>query len=579
MDASERPPVTETPDLHGAFPRLSAHQIEVLSAHGRRRRTQRGEVLCRQGDQACDFFVILDGKVAVVDEFGTDERLIRVHGPGRFVGELGLLTGQAVFLTAVVREPGEVLVVPLDRLRALVTRDTQLGDVILRAFLIRRSLLVGLGAGLRIVGSRYSPDARRLREFACRNRLPHRWIDLEDDRNAEALLRNLGVAPGETPVVIWRGREVLRNPSNAELAQLIGLRRPLDQTAGCDLVVVGAGPAGLAAAVYGASEGLVTVVVDAIAMGGQAGTSPRIENYLGFPSGISGAELMERAVIQARKFGARLSVPAGATALEQRDGQHVVRLEDGTALPSRTVLIATGARYRRPAVPRLEEFEGTSVFYAATQVEAQLCEGRPVAVAGGGNSAGQATLFLARHAARVHLMIRGDDLGRSMSRYLVDRIEQDPRVDVMRRTEVRELIGDGSLEALVVEDNRTGERRRIEARALFVFIGAEPHARWLGDEVALDDHGFVLTGPDAARAGRGGQREDLDRPPYQLETSRPGVFAAGDVRSGSVKRVAAAVGEGSMVVRLVHQYLEETGAPASASFVATPRPAPRRHAT
>jgi thioredoxin reductase (NADPH) len=538
----------ETPDLDGAFPRLSEQQLLALEAQGERRRVRQGEVLYREGDERCDFYVVLEGQVAILEGYGGAVRVVAVHGPRRFLGELGLLTGQAAFLTAVAVEPGEVLVVPVERLRELVSQDAAFGDLVLRAYLIRRSMLIELGAGFRIVGSRYSPATRRLREFAARNRLPHRWIDLEKDKEAEALLRQLGVAPEETPVVIWRGEQVLRNPSNAELARAIGLPAPRPGGAVCDLVIVGAGPAGLAAAVYAASEGLATVTLDAIATGGQAGTSPRIENYPGFPSGISGSELTERTVIQAEKFGARISVPAEATALEQRDGHHLVRLDDGPAVEGRTVVVATGARYRKLAVPRLEEFEGTSVHYAATHVEAQLCHGDPVAVVGGGNSAGQAAVFLTRHAARVSLLIRGSDLGRSMSRYLADRIERTPGIEVLRHTEVRELVGEGTLEAVGVQDNRTGGRRSLKARALFVFVGAEPHTRWLGDRLALDDHGFVLTGADAVR--------DDGRQPLLLETSLPGVFAAGDVRSGSIKRVTSAVGEGAMAIRLAHEYLE-----------------------
>jgi thioredoxin reductase (NADPH) len=538
----------ETPDLDGAFPRLSEQQLLALEAHGERRRVRQGEVLYREGDERCDFYVVLEGQVAILEGYGGAVRVVAVHGPRRFLGELGLLTGQAAFLTAVALEPGEVLVVPVERLRELVSQDAAFGDLVLRAYLIRRSMLIELGAGFRIVGSRYSPDTRRLREFAARNRLPHRWIDLEKDKEAERLLRQLGVAPEETPVVIWRGEQVLRNPTNAELARAIGLPAPKPGGTVCDLVIVGAGPAGLAAAVYAASEGLATVTFDAIATGGQAGTSPRIENYPGFPSGISGSELTERTVIQAEKFGADINVPAEATALEQRDGHHLVRLDDGQAVEGRTVVVATGARYRKLPVPRLEEFEGTSVHYAATHVEAQLCHGDPVAVVGGGNSAGQAAVFLMKHAARVSLLIRGGDLGRSMSRYLADRIERPPGIEVLRHTEVRELVGEGALEAVVVEDNRTGSRRRLEARALFVFIGAEPHTGWLGDRLALDDRGFILTGADAV--------PDDGRQPFLLETSLPGVFAAGDVRSGSIKRVTSAVGEGAMAIRLAHEYLE-----------------------
>src|SRR5919107_986914 len=389
VNVGTREPLTETSDLYGAFPRLSEAQIEALAEHGEWRRTRREEVLFREGDKRYDFFVILEGKVAVVDPDGGEESVIAVHGPRRFLGELSLLTGQAAFFTAVVAEPGEVLMVPVDRLRALVAQDPALGDLILRAYLLRREMLIGLGAGFQIVGSRYSSDTRRLREFAARNRLPHRWIDLEEDEAAETLLRQLGVAPEETPVVIWGGR-VLRNPSTQELARTLGLQVPSVAQDMYDLLVVGAGPPGVAAAVHGASEGLGTVALDGGATGGQAGTSSWIENYLGFPSGVSGAELADRAVIQAEKFGAGINVPAEAVSLGQKDGYYVVRLADGTEICSRTVLIATGARYRKLPVPRLEEFEGASVYYAATLMEARVCRGERGAVVGGGNSAGQA---------------------------------------------------------------------------------------------------------------------------------------------------------------------------------------------
>lgn len=544
----------ETPDPYGAYPRLSDEQITALAAHGERRRTKRGEILFREGDRDYDFFVILEGLVAVVEESRPERRLIAVNGAGRFLGELSLLTGQAAFATAEVCEPGEVLRLPVERFRALVSKDPVLGDLILRVYFLRRSLLIGLGAGFRIVGSCYSPDTRRLREFAARNRLPHTWIDLEEDDESERLLRELGVSPAQTPVVIWH-EHVLRNPSNAELARIVGLPVPSSVDAVWDLVIVGAGPAGLAAAVYGASEGLATLAVDAVATGGQAATSPLVENYLGFPSGISGAELAERATIQARKFGARISVPAQAMALEHREGHHLVRLDVGEAVCGRTVVIATGARYRKLDVSRLEDFEGESIHYAATVTEAQLCRGEPVAVVGGGNSAGQAAMFLATHAAHVTLVVREADLGVHMSRYLADEIQRTPGVDVVLHAEVRELIGGQSLEGLVVEDTRSGRRRSIEARALFVFIGADPYTRWLQEEVALDDGGYILTGSDVAPSAPIAAPDQMPRQPLPLETSRPGVFAAGDVRSGSIKRVSSAVGEGAMAVSLVHEYL------------------------
>jgi thioredoxin reductase (NADPH) len=541
----------ETPDHDGAFPRLDDDHIRRLERMGRRRRTEAGEVLFREGDEDYDFFVVLEGRVAIVAHQGTEERLFAVHGPGRFLGELGLLTGQAALFTAVVHEPGEVLQVPAQRVRELVAEDVEFCDLVLRAYIQRREMLIGIGAGLTIIGSHYSPEARRLREFAARNRLPHRWVDLERDAEAEALLQRLGVPPQDTPVVIWRGTEVLRNPSPAELARVLGLRRDDPHRELCDLVVVGAGPAGLAASVYGASEGLATVSVEGTATGGQAATSSRIENYLGFPSGISGAELADRARVQADKFGARITVPAEATGLQQHDDGYVVTLDDGSEVAARAVVIATGAQYRRLPVPRLEEFEQTSVYYAATVTEAQACAGDPIVIVGGGNSAGQATMFLSRNAASVRLVVRDGDLAKSMSRYLVDRIEHNPKVEVMTTTEVRQLLGDGTLEAVVVENNRTGEREIVEAKAMFVFIGARPRTGWLDGQVALDDKGFVLTGQEAAPPG--GSPQGLVN--EFLETSLPGIFAAGDVRHGSIKRVASAVGEGSMSVRLVHDHL------------------------
>jgi thioredoxin reductase (NADPH) len=549
MEVGEHSPSAETPDRNGAFPRLSERQIDALARDGARHKTSPGEILFDQADARYDFFVVLSGKVATIVDRGTEaERLIAVHGARRFLGEVSLLTGQPAFYAAVVEEPGEVLQVPVERLLQIVSRDAAVGDLLMRAYLLRRELLTGLGTGLKIVGSRFLPDTRRLRDLAMRNRLPHRWIDPERDPGAETLLQRLGVAPEETPLVIW-GDRVLRNPSNAELAAAVGLRELGARAAVSDLVVVGAGPAGLAATVYGASEGLATVTLDGVATGGQAATTSQIENYLGFPSGISGAELAERATIQARKFGARIAVGSEAVALERRNGGHAIVLGDGTTLETRTVVIATGARYRRLPGERFERFEGAGVYYAATFIEAQLCVGEAVAVVGDGNSAGQATLFLAGHTRLVQLILRHDDLRRGMSRYLADRIERTPGVEVLREAEVREPIGGDALEGVVVEYLPSGERRQLDVRALFVFIGAAPCTGWLAGAVALDRRGYVLTGPDAAPAAA------HDGAPRLLETSEPGVLAAGDVRGSSIKRVASAVGEGAMAVRLVHEHL------------------------
>jgi thioredoxin reductase (NADPH) len=541
--------ITETPDLQGAYHRLSDTQIAALSGQGERRSTQPGEILFAEGQRGCDFHVVLAGHVASVEGHGTpEERIISVHGRGRFLGELSLLTGEGSFYTAMSLDAGEVLAVPVARLRELIDRDPAFGDLVLRAFLLRRSILIGLGAGLRVVGSRYSPDTRRVRDFAARNRIPLRWLDLETDPAAEAMLAQFGVTPDDTPIVVVYGR-LLRNPGNAELAAAIGLPAPSAQQAGCDVLVVGAGPAGLSAAVYAASEGMQVTVLDGVAAGGQAGTSSRIENYLGFPAGISGGELAERAVLQAEKFGARFAVPAEAAAIAAESSCYRVRLADGTSLESTSVVIATGARYRRLDVPRLDYFEKMSVYYAASQAEALMCQRDPVAIVGGGNSAGQAAVFLSAHANCVRLIVREHDLGEHMSRYLVDQVTRLPNVQVMLDSEVRELHGDQALEAITVAGISTGERRVLPTRALFVFIGAVPCTGWLGGLVDLDDRGFVRTGAGALTAAGGADRTG----PLPLETSRPAIFAVGDVRSGSAKRVAAAVGEGAMAIRFAFE--------------------------
>jgi thioredoxin reductase (NADPH) len=503
--------LAEPVDRNGAFPRLTGEQRARLRAVGRTRAVESGEVLFRDGDAGYDFFVVESGAIAIVEGYGHENRVIAVHGPHRFLGEINLIAGSPAYLSAVVRDAGEVIQVPADRLRTLLAEDEELSNLILRAFMSRRSILIDIGAGVKVVGSRYQQDTRRVRTFLARNRVPYHWMDLEVDEEAEALLRGLGVTACETPVLI-AGEQVLRNPSNAEIGSILGLGSRGAAPPMCDLIIVGAGPAGLAAAVYGASEGLDTQVIDKVAFGGQASTSARIENYLGFPTGISGSELAERAIIQASRFG---------------------------------------AQYRKLDLPDLDRFEGLGVYYAATQAEAHLCAGDPVVIVGGGNSAGQAAMFLSQQASSCHLMIRGGDLGKSMSRYLIDELEQREQVELVTYSEVVELKGSDALEAIVVSDRRTNQRRELACRALFVFIGADPHTEWLRGHVAMDEHCFLLTGRDV-------QGEDLtaySTEPFFLETSRPGIFAVGDVHAGSIKRVASAVGEGSMAVRLVHQRL------------------------
>lgn len=540
---------TEPENVGGAFPRLTDAQLAKIRSVGTVRAVETGEILFREGDRAYDFFVVEAGYVTIVQDYGGENRVIAVHGPGRFLGELNLLTGAPPLLSAIVRDPGSVVEVPVSKLRGLVARNEDLSNLILRAFLARRTILIDRGAGVRLIGSRFSRDAERLREFLRRNRMPYQWLDLEQDEDAAAMLEALAVAPEDTPVVIGAG-DVLRNPTTAQLAELLGLGARGAPPALCDLIIVGGGPAGLAAAVYGASEGLDTQLIDELAFGGQASTSARIENYLGFPTGISGSELAERAMLQARRFGARLVVPAQAQRLTHEDGNFAIEVAEGPTVRGRSIIVATGASYRRLDVPGFDRFEMGGIFFAATQAEGMLCAGDPVVVVGGGNSAGQAAMFLSQRAGSTTLVVRGPDLSKSMSRYLINEIEEREQIEVLTCTEVIELKGEGDvLEALVLRDARTGAQRELDCRALFVFIGAEPHTDWLRGHVALDDHGFVLTGRDVQAESITGER------PLFLETSQIGIFAAGDVHAGSVKRVASAVGEGSMAVQLVHQRL------------------------
>jgi thioredoxin reductase (NADPH) len=552
FDVSDRltPGLEESDEADGALPRLSDEQLERLREVGEVRPVQPNEHLIRVGDTNYDFFVVTSGRVEVVQGNGDRQRPIAVFHSRRFLGELNFLTGSRANLPSVVREEGEVIQVPAATLRQIVKDDERLANVILTAFLVRRSFLIETGAGVKVIGSRYSPDARRLREFLARNRMPHQWMDLEEDAEADTFLRALSVAPAETPVVV-SGDTVLRNPSNAKLAAMLGLSARGLPPALCDLVIVGGGPAGLAAAVYAASEGLDTQAIDAVAFGGQAGTSSRIHNYLGFPGGITGNELAERAKLQAAKFGTRLVVPAEAVALTRDNGHCVIELSSGETVNGRTVIIATGAQYHRLGVPNIGAYEGVGVHYAATEAEAQQCSQAPVVIVGGGNSAGQAAVFLSRRTASCHLLIRGDDLGKSMSRYLVAEIERR-EISVMTQSEIVELKGGSALEGVVVCDTITGERRELEAKAVFVFIGASPHTYWLGDQVTTDDHGFLVTGRDVKAGDLAAYGEER---PFLLETSQPGVFAVGDVRAGSTKKVASAVGEGAMAIQLVHARL------------------------
>ncbi|MGH9024673.1 MAG: FAD-dependent oxidoreductase [Acidimicrobiia bacterium] len=542
-----------------AAPFLDDRALAELAEFGEERPIAVGDVLFRAGDQFYDFVVILEGEVEVVRSEQDHETLIVVHGSGRFLGELNLLTGQRVYLTARVSKPGRILAIPPDRFRELLSSKPDIADVIFRALVARRERLrTGVARDIvRIVGSRYSADALALRAFAARARVPHMWTDLEESDDVEVLLAGMGLRPRDTPVVVTP-TAVLRHPSPGEFAEHLGLTFHAPPGYTFDLVVVGTGPAGLASAVYGASEGLDTISLDAAGSGGQAGASSRIENYVGFPNGISGDELAANAAIQAQRLGAKLNAPCVVSGLRTEAGFHVVELEDGSEIPARTVIIASGARYQRLGVADRERFEGAGLYYAATDLEVRTCGGQPAIVVGGGNSAGQAAIYLAQQRSNVLIAIRGDNLASKMSRYLVQRIEADPRIDVRTCTEVRGLEGDTRLERVVLEHALSHTRWMVPCSGLFCFIGADPATAWLDGVVALDDRGFVLTDrslPDELIRGP----SFIDRAPLPFETSVPGMFAVGDVRNGSLKRVAAAVGEGSSAVRSVHEYLAGSG--------------------
>jgi thioredoxin reductase (NADPH) len=553
--ASGSNPPPGPPPSDVAWPTFDAATLDELVSFGEIRSVARGDVLFRAGEETPDFFVVLEGEAEIIRQMDSGDVVIATHGAGRFLGELNLLTGQRTYLTARMSEPGRLLAIDLVTFRRLLGVKPEFSDTVFKAFLARRELLrSGEGAGaIRIVGSRYSPEAMALRAFASRSRLAHTWIDIEDVDDAPVFLASLGVRPRDVPVVLTP-TAVLRHPSPGEFAAHLGLTYRTIPGYLSDLVVVGTGPAGLAAAVYGASEGLETIALDAVALGGQAGASSRIENYVGFPNGISGGDLVGRAAIQAMRLGARLNAPCDVAGLRLDEGFHVVVLADGSEISTRAVIVASGARYRRLEVDDLERFEGAGVYYAATELEARVCRGSEVIVVGGGNSAGQASLYLAQQGSPVSLVVRRRELSETMSQYLIARIEADPRIAVLQHTEVRGLAGATHLEEVTLEDNHSGARRTVACQGLFCFIGAVPATAWLGDGVSLDRSGFVLTDRSLPEATAGAAAFG-GRDPLPLETSVPGVFAVGDVRHGSLKRVAAAVGEGSSAVRSVHEYL------------------------
>ena len=547
-------PLTSRSNQDQIFPTLTAAQVARFAAHGRLRRVQLGEVLLEAGQQAPRMFVITEGQVEIVRPGVKGEDSVAVLRSGQFTGEVSMLSGRGLVRIRVV-EAGQVIEVDRQQLLALVQTDNELSEILMLAFILRRGELIAHGFGDVLVGSNYCGATVRIKDFLTRNGHPFSFIDLDHDQGVQELLDRFHVDPNDVPVLICRGEFVLRHPSNRKIADCLGFNEALDQTRIRDLVIVGAGPSGLAAAVYGASEGLDVLVLESNSPGGQAGASSRIENYLGFPAGISGQELAARAYTQAQKFGAQVMVAQDGKKLVCDRRPFAIEIEDGSRVSARTVIIATGAAYRRLSLENIARFDGMGVYYGATRVEAQLCRSEEVIVVGGGNSAGQAAVFLAQTAKRVHLLVRSGGLSESMSRYLIRRIDSSPNIDLRTRTELTALEGNGHLERVSWREKEKIESHDI--RHVFAMTGCRPNAEWLRGCVELDDKGFIKTGPDLGSDELAAAGWPLGRHPYLLETSLPGVFAVGDVRRGNQKRVASAVGEGSIAVAMVHQVLRQ----------------------
>lgn len=559
MSAETMSPTLLTSAANAAlmFPRLSSAQITRISSHGVIRSINRGEVLIEGGQTDVPFFVLKAGEIEVIRPSGLGDLLVAVLGPAQFTGDISMILDRPAQMRVRVGRSGEVVQLTRDQMHALIQRDTEISDVLMTALIHRRVAMVAQGIGdVLLIGSTRSAATLRIKEFLTRNGHPFKYLDVGRDVDVQDLLDRFHVAAAEMPVVICRGEVVLKNPRNEEVAERLGFNARIDQRHVRDLVIVGAGPAGLSAAVYAASEGLDVLVIEANSPGGQAGSSSKIENYLGFPTGISGRDLAGRAYSQAQKFGAEVIIAKSAAQLTSDRKPHEVTLDEGTTIPARTVIIATGARYRKPPLSNLGQYEGAGVYYSATFMEAQLCAGDEVIVVGGANSAGQAAIFLARTVRRVHLLVRSNDLSASMSRYLIRRIEDTPSIQVRTGTEIVALEGDGHLEGVQWRDG-VGEVTNHEIRHVFLMTGAEANSAWLNGRVALDEKGFIKTGPELTHDDLAAAEWPLERQPYLLETALPGVFAVGDVRCGNIKRVASAVGEGSIAISFVHRVLAE----------------------
>jgi thioredoxin reductase (NADPH) len=558
MSAPVVPNVYPAVDQDHAFPILTAAQIARIRDVGRVRKVAAGEILFRPGDINVPLYVVLSGTLEIMQPGVAGERLIKAHEiPGSFAGELTMISNRGALALGRVSAAGEFIELSSRDFIALVAHDAELNEIFMRAYILRRILLLTNGVGnVILLGSRHSSQTLHLREFLTRNGHPHTYIDLDVDKNAQELLDRFAVKVEEIPVVICNGQTLLRNPTTQCLAECLGLNRGIEPSQVRDVVIVGAGPAGLAAAVYAASEGLDALVIETESPGGQAGSSSRIENYLGFPMGVSGLELTARAATQAQKFGAKIMVAASVARLNCDQRPYEVFLDDGRSIPARTIVIASGARYNKPGIDNLKRFEGLGVYYGATFIESQVCGNEEVIVVGGGNSAGQAAVFLSRTASKVHMLVRSTQLSDTMSRYLIQRIEENPAIDVRYCTEIVNMEGDTQLERVTWRDKNTGATETNLIRHIFIMAGASPRTKWLSGCLALDDKGFILTGRDLDPVAKDAGWK-LDRRPQMLETSLPGVFAVGDVRANSVKRVASAVGEGAIAVSLVHRTLAE----------------------
>jgi thioredoxin reductase (NADPH) len=545
-------------DVHAeAFPVLTAEQINRVRPLSKMRQVKAGEILFEPGDADVPFFVVLSGGMEIVQPDPHGERTIVKHAAGQFTGEMTTITGRLCLVRGRVTEGGEFLQMSNHDLRTLVARDAELSEIFMRAFILRRVALISSGFGnVILLGSRHSAQTLRLREFLTRNGHPHTYVDLDSDTTSQDLLDQFHVTPDEVPVVICNNRTVLRKPSIQELASCLGLNAHITASEVRDLVIVGAGPSGLAAAVYGASEGLDVLVIEAESPGGQAGSSSRIENYLGFPMGISGNELAGRASAQAQKFGAKMLIANNVTKLNCEKRPYELSVDCGQTIRARAVVIASGAQYNKPKIENLKKFEGQGVYYGATYIEAQLCGKEEAIVVGGGNSAGQAAVYLSQTASKVHMLVRACQLSETMSRYLIQRIEENPAIELHYCTELIGLDGDAQLERVTWRDNNTGETSTRNIRHVFIMAGASPRTEWLNGCLAMDNKGFILTGRDLDPVIQN-YHWPLQRVPQMLETSLPGVFAVGDVRAGNVKRVASAVGEGSISIYLVHRVLAE----------------------